>query len=60
MDIKTTFLNGVVKQEMYMEKPLETETHQKQTHVCMLNKGFVQSQKAPMGQHIQLLEDHLE
>ena len=40
LDIKTSFLNGVVKEEMYIEKPLGVETHDKQTHVCKLNKAL--------------------
>ena len=33
MDVKTTFLNGVVKEEMQIEKPLGFETHDRKTHV---------------------------
>ena len=36
-DIKTTFLNDVVKEEVYVEQPLGVETHDRQTHVCKLN-----------------------
>ena len=35
-DIKTTFLNGVIKEEVYVEKPLGVETHDMKTHVCKL------------------------
>ena len=40
MDFKTTFLNGVVEEEVYVEKPLGFETHDKKTHVCKLKKAL--------------------
>ena len=33
MDVKTTFLNGVVEDEVYVEQPLSFETHDKETRV---------------------------
>ena len=33
LDIKTVFLNGVVKEEVYVEQPLGVETHDMHTHV---------------------------
>ena len=36
--INITFLNGVVKEEVYIEHPLRFEIHDKQTHVCKLKK----------------------
>ena len=53
-DIKKTFLNGVVKEQVYVEKPLGVETHDRQTRV-QIKEGLVQ--------HTQLheeLENHLE
>ena len=39
MDVKIqTFLNSVVEEAVYMEKPMGFETHDKQTHVCNLKK----------------------
>ena len=38
MDVKTTLLNGVVKEEVYMEHALGFETHGRKTHVCKLKK----------------------
>ena len=40
MDVKTTFLNGVVEEEVYMEQPLIFETHDRETHVCKLKKAL--------------------
>ena len=40
VDIKTTFLNGVVEEEVYVEKPLGFETHDRQTHVCKLKTAL--------------------
>ena len=40
MDVKTTFLNGVVKEEVYVEQTLSFETHDRETHVCKLKKAL--------------------
>ena len=34
MDVKTDLLNGVVEEEVYVEKPLGFEKHDWETHVC--------------------------
>ena len=54
VEIKTTFLNGIVKEKVYVEQPLGVETHDIQTRV-QIKEGLVQQ--------IQLheeLENHLE
>jgi hypothetical protein len=38
MDVKKFFLNSVIEEEVYVEKPLGFETHENQTHVCRLKK----------------------
>ena len=38
MDVKTALLNGVVEEEVYVEQPLDFETHDRKTHVCKLKK----------------------
>ena len=47
-DIKTTFLNGVIEEEVYVEKPLGVESHDRKTCV-QIKEGLVQDRKEPMG-----------
>ena len=47
MDVKTTFLNGVVVEEVYVEQPLGFETHDRQTCVCKLKKALYSLKQAP-------------
>eukprot|EP00253_Pinus_taeda_P032137 PITA_32137 len=47
MDVKTTFLNGVIEEEVYIEQPEGFETHEKRTHVCKLKKALCGLKQAP-------------
>ena len=47
MDVKTTFLNGVIEEEVYIEQPEGFETHEKRTHVCRLKKALYGLKEAP-------------
>ena len=47
MDVKTTFLNGVVEEEVYVQQPLSFETHDRETHVCKLKKALYSLKQAP-------------
>ena len=38
MDVKTSFLNGEVEDEVYVEHPKGFVTHGKEYHVCKLKK----------------------
>jgi hypothetical protein len=52
MDVKTTFLNGVIKEEMYIEQPQGFEVEDMKTHVCKLKKalyGLKQASRAWYG-----------
>ena len=43
MDVKTTFLNGVLEKEIYMEQLEGFEQFNKNMHVCRLNRAQVGS-----------------
>jgi hypothetical protein len=51
MDVKTTFLNGVIKEEVYIEKPQGFEVHPRETHVCILNKALYGLKQDPRAWH---------
>jgi hypothetical protein len=36
MDVKTTFLNGNIEEEVCIEQPLGFEVNGKESHVCKL------------------------
>jgi hypothetical protein len=40
MDVKTTFLNGSIEEEVYIEQPKGFEVHSRETHVFILNKAL--------------------
>ena len=47
MDVKTSFLNGVAEEEVYMEQPLGFKTHDRKTHVLKLKKALYGLKQAP-------------
>ena len=47
MDVKTTFVIGVVKDEVYVEQSLGFETHDRQSHVCRWEKAFYGLKQVP-------------
>jgi hypothetical protein len=40
MDVKTTFLNGNIEKEVFVEQPDGFILHKKCTHVCKLRKAL--------------------
>jgi hypothetical protein len=52
MDVKTSFLNGVIEEEVYIEKLQGFEVEDRKTHVCRLKKtlyGLKQDPRAWYG-----------
>jgi hypothetical protein len=47
MDIKTTFLNGVIEEEVYIEKPQGFEVEDRKSLVCKLKKALYGLKQAP-------------
>jgi hypothetical protein len=47
MDVKTTFLNGAIKEEVYIKQPQGFEVHSRDTLVCRLKKYLYGLKKAP-------------
>ena len=48
MDIKTTFLNGVVEVEIYMEQLEGFKTFNGNTYVCLLKRALYVLKQAPI------------
>ena len=47
MDVKTAFLHGAIKEEVYVEQPLGFEVQDWDTHVCRLKKALYGLKQAP-------------
>jgi hypothetical protein len=47
MDVKTAFLNGFIKEEVYIEQPQGFEVEDKRSHVCRLKKSLYGLKQAP-------------
>jgi hypothetical protein len=47
MDVKTTFLNGEIEEEVYIEHPEGFIVHNEISHVCRLNKSLYGLKQAP-------------
>ena len=48
MDVKSTFLNGVLMEEVYVEKPLGYEKEGQEHKVCRLKKALYRLKQAPI------------
>ena len=47
MDVKTTFLNGVIEEEVYIEQPKGFDTFNGDSHVCRLKRPLYGLKQAP-------------
>ena len=47
MDVKTTFLNDFIEEEVYIEQPQWFETNDQKTHVCRLKKALYGLKQEP-------------
>jgi hypothetical protein len=47
MDVKTTFLNGVIEEEVYIEQPQGFEVEDRKIYVCRLKKALYGLKQAP-------------
>jgi hypothetical protein len=47
MDVKTTFLNGAIEEDIYIEQPQGFEVHSRDTHVFILKKDIYGLKQAP-------------
>jgi hypothetical protein len=47
MDVKTTFLNGLIEEEVYIEKPQGFEVEDRKSHVCRLKKALYGLKQVP-------------
>ena len=51
MDVKTTFLDGVIEEEVYIEYPHGFEVEYRQTHVWKLKKDLYGIKKHPIARY---------
>jgi hypothetical protein len=47
MDVKITFLNGVIEEEVCIEQPQGFEVEERNTHVCRFKKALYRLKQAP-------------
>ena len=47
MDVKSAFLNGYIKEEVYVEQPPDFEDHKHPKHVYRLKKALYGLKQAP-------------
>jgi hypothetical protein len=53
-DVKTTFLNSLIEEEVYIEQPLGFEVHGRESHVCRLKKSLYGLKQAPRAWYLRI------
>jgi len=48
MDVESVFLNGYLKEEVYVSQPPGLENHEFPNHVLKLDKALYSSKQAPI------------
>jgi hypothetical protein len=57
MDVKTAFLNGVIEEEVYIEKPQGFEVGDRKSHVCRLKKALYELKQSLVWPYRQFLDE---
>jgi hypothetical protein len=60
IDIKSAFLNGPIKEEVYVEQPLDFEDEEYPNHVYKLHKALYGLKQAPRAWYECLRDSHIE
>jgi hypothetical protein len=47
MDVKTSFLNGLIEEEVYIEQPHGFEVFGRESHMCLLKKALYSLKQTP-------------
>jgi hypothetical protein len=54
MDVKTVFLNGIIEEEVCIEKLEGFETFDRESHVCRLKRALYGMKQAPHAWYTQI------
>jgi len=54
MDVKIAFLNGVIEEELCIEKPQGFQVHGKESHVCVLKNALYGLKQDPRSRYARI------
>jgi len=54
MDVKISFLNGEIEEEVYIKKPKRFDLHGRESHVCKLKKALYGLEQAPRSWYVRI------